>query len=116
MEVGMQLAILDYKVAVSLGNVFLGPQLGFRYRIQLVPSNQLPAMHQATSSKITDSRNNKYLTSQNKFIKYLDSCYSPLSQLEAQRGMWSISSAHDLDILKPDYTLSQDYGPTEIRK
>lgn len=42
--------------------------------------------------------------------------YAPLSQLGEQRGMWSTSFQHDLDIVKPDNTLFQDYGPTEIRK
>lgn len=42
--------------------------------------------------------------------------YAPLSQLGEQRGMWSTGFQHDLDIVKPDNTLFQDCGPTEIRK
>lgn len=53
----MQLAILDYEVAVSLETVFLGPQLDYQYHIQLVPNNQLPEMHQVSSSKINELQN-----------------------------------------------------------
>lgn len=61
MEAGMQLAVLDYKVAASLGTALLGPRLGYQYHIQLVPSNQLPEINQTSPRIITDSREKKIL-------------------------------------------------------